>query len=138
MQSIVSALPREFRTESPVNLDYTLTTTARNKHCSTIAEENPPEFTLEYKDADMDNLRTSKSAAEALVDNVHHEVESLDDLDTSSLIRQKSTPSRVSKYEVHYEMLLKRSSQLWREIQKEQQENGAVDERKLAALDLVL
>ena len=98
---------------------------------------------LEYEDTDADNLRTSKPAAEAPVDNVPHEAESSDDLDTSSLgtsslIRQKSTPSRVSKYEVHYEMLLKRSSQLWREIQKEQQENGAVDERKLAALDLVL
>ncbi len=64
----------------------------------------------------------------------------LDKVDATPLVRQKPTDTQagVSKYEVHYGMLLKRSSQLWREIQKEQEENGSVDGRKLAALDLVL
>ena len=45
---------------------------------------------------------------------------------------------RLSKYEVHYESLLKRSIQLWKEIQKDKSENKTVDDKKLTTLDLFL
>ena len=142
------ALPREFRTESPASLDNIFTPSARNKHCSTIAEENLSEFTLDHPESDGLNTEKLKSPpVEMALDKITAEFEKgldkstgLNKVDIPSLIRQKSTDTQagVSKYEVHYGMLLKRSSQLWREIQIEQKENGAVDERKLAALDLVL
>lgn len=43
----------------------------------------------------------------------------------------------MPKYEVSYDELKKRGK-IWREVQKERAEKGRVDERKLAALRLIL
>ena len=50
----------------------------------------------------------------------------------------KLSPSECARYEISYSAILKRSSKLWKEVQREQRETGTVDERKMAALRLFL
>ncbi len=131
----------------PTLTDPSLPLTLRAKRCSTIAEETDHEvqhkristcssvFTSGDDDAFEDAAPTGGTRASG------NQAEDAGPLRTQNGVSPHLRPfgnRRSSEYEVHYEALLKRSVQLWKEIQRERRETGSVDQRKIAALNLFL
>ncbi len=53
-------------------------------------------------------------------------------------VNKQRRRSGLEQYELSYEDMLRRSSQLWREIQLEQEQNGTVDAKKMAKFKMFL
>ncbi len=119
----------------PTNASHSIQST----ECSTIVEAHVSSHNIPESDANENHVRDKSS------NHVNFYIQTNDE-PRDDCVSKPCTKAqqngfnngRLSKYEVHYESLLKRSIQIWKEIQKDKSENKTVDDKKLTTLDLFL
>ena len=84
-------------------------------------------------------LRTSFTRQRSLIDKPSNQITSNNHVNTHlPLIRLPSTDSQNRpKYEIAYGQLLRSSSKLWKDVQKDFKEHGTTDEKKMTALQII-